>query len=214
MIAPMIPKDIPSRIRMFLLFFKNLFSKIFLEVKTYLKIFSKRSFINLFLVLKIMLQHLKFIFDFLYKIRYLHFFIIGATGVLLELFFSWFFAEFVFVNGMLIFNIFFRNTTLGIAMGKTAGLIYTFFFHTKITFQTKKGHSFRFVIFVIYSLFITYLVALPLTLVLRNFLEFVFPLIHLGFLSGFEYLISSAFVILFFSFFNFIVFKFWLFRNK
>ena len=157
----------------------------------------------------------KFVVGLFIRTRYLHFFMTGATGVVLNLFVSWFFVEFIFLRDeYFVFNNLLKDTTLGVIMGQTINLIYNFYLHTKMTFKTKENHKRRFVIFIAYSLFMTYVVIVPLILVLRNFLGFVFPYTYLNFLVGFEYLIASAVVILFFSFFNFIVFKIWLFKDK
>ena len=161
------------------------------------------------------LLNLRFLLKFFYKTRYLHFCITGTTGVLLNLFFSWLFVEFIFLESeYLIFNFLVMSTTLGVIIGQTINLIYNFSLHTKMTFKTKKDHKKRFTIFIVYSLFITYAVIVPLILILRNFFEYTFPHIYLRFLVGFEYLVASAIIILFFSIFNFIVFKIWLFKEE
>ena len=157
----------------------------------------------------------KFVIKFVGKTRYLHFFVIGVTGVTLNLFLSWFFVEFIFLKSKyLIFNTQFKSSTFGVIIGETVNLIYNFCLHTIVTFRIKKQHKRRFILFVLYSLFTTYLVVFPAILILRNFFEYVFPFINLNFLIGFEYLVAACFVILFFSFFNFIIFKIWLFKDK
>ena len=157
----------------------------------------------------------EFAIKFLLKTRYPHFFAIGATGVALNLFISWFFVEIVFFKSKyLLFNMQFKSSTFGVIIGETAHLIYNFCLHTIFTFRTKKQHKKRFIFFVVYSLIITYLATLPAILIVRNFFERIFPLINLNFLAGFEYLVAACFVILFFSFFNFAVFKIWLFKDK
>ena len=161
------------------------------------------------------LSNLDFAVKLLLKTRYPHFFLVGITGVALNLFLSWFFVELVFLKSKyLLFNMQFKSSTFGVIIGETAHLIYNFVFHTIFTFRTKKQHKTRFVIFVIYSLIITYLATLPAILIVRNLFEHIFPIINLNFLIGIEYLAAACFVIPLFSFFNFAVFKIWLFKDK
>ena len=153
--------------------------------------------------------------EFAHKVRYLHFFAIGSTSVVLNLFLTWLFVEFVFLKSeYLIFDLKFKDSTFGFIIGETVGLTYNFCLNAIITFRTRKKLKRRFVLFVLYSLLMTYLAVFPATLILRNYLEYVFALINLNFLVGAAYLIAASLVILFFSFFNFVLFKIWLFKDK
>lgn len=147
---------------------------------------------------------------FLWKTKYIHFFITGTSGVLINLVFAFIFVEYVFTNPSYNFFITIQNTTIGIIIGTSINLIYNFILHTNMTFKTKKNHTKRFLIFIIYSLFVSYFINLPLTILFRNFLEKTLP----EFISSYSYLISSAFVILFVSCFTFIFFKLYLFKEK
>ena len=153
---------------------------------------------------------------FLFKVRYVHFFLTGVSGVMLNLFFSWIFVEFVFLeNTYLVLDYIVKNTTLGIIIGQSVNLIYNFTLHTKVTFKTKKNHKRRFSFFITYSIFMTYIIITPLALFLRDLLTLIFnSIFFLNFLAEYSYLISSAIVILTFSVLNFILFKKILFKEK
>jgi len=131
------------------------------------------------------------LFSLLNKHRYIHFFIIGASGVLLNLIFVWFFTEFVF--GV-------ENYFYGYLIGLTVNLIYLFILNSIITFKTKKNHVRRFILFIIYSLLISYIQA--------NIIKLIVPMFGEKF-----YLIIIASVIFIFSTVSFFVMKLKLFKE-
>jgi len=133
-----------------------------------------------------------FLFKFFYKHKYIHFFLTGASGVFINLFFTWFFTTFIF--GL-------KNYFYAYLIGLSANLIYNFTLHIYVNFRTKSKKIKRFIIFILYSLFMSFIQA--------NIIKFLTPIVGLKY-----YLFVISFVILFFSFFNFLIFKLWLFNEN
>ncbi len=133
-----------------------------------------------------------FVIHILIKTKYLHFFVIGISGVAINLGVTWFFTEFIF--GI---ERYFDAYLLGL----TLNLIYNFVLHTIITFQTKERHAWRFIWFVLYSLGMT---ALQAWLV-----KVITPMVGINY-----YLLVIASVILVFSVVTFLVFKLSIFNEK
>ncbi len=128
----------------------------------------------------------------LVRTRYLHFFVVGATGVAINLGITAAFAELVFGR-----EHYFSAYLIGLA----ANLLYNFVLHTAVTFKTKGDHTRRLVIFLVYSLVLTYVQAY----VVKHVTAFV----------GVNwYLVVIASVILIFSVVTFLLFKFVLFREE
>ena len=131
-------------------------------------------------------------FVFLQETRYLHFFIVGATGVALNLALTAFFAELVFGRA---------NYFDAYLIGLFANLLYNFALHTFVTFKTKGKHLQRLSIFIAYSLLLAYLQA--------------YAIKHLTDWIGINwYIIIIASVILVFSIVTFLLFKFVLFKKE
>ena len=156
------------------------------------------------------LFNLVFMFKLLYRYKYIQFFLTGISGVLINTLVSFIFVTFIFTVGLFGF----KNTTVGIFMGNTINLFYNFVLHTLVTFKTKKDHSKRFLFFILYSLFMTYIIIVPLSVFLTSFFENVFFDFGWLIVKEYIYLIVTAVVILFFSVFNFLLFKIWMFKEK
>ena len=124
--------------------------------------------------------------------KYLHFFVTGTSGVVLNLFVTWFLTTFVF--GL-------QNYFKAYVIALAVNLVYNFALHTKVTFGTKGGHGRRFVWFTVYSLALTALSAY----IVRT----VTPIVGLEY-----YLFVIAATIAVFSCVTFVFFKFFLFREK
>lgn len=130
-------------------------------------------------------------FTFLRETRYLHFFIVGTTGVALNLALTVFFAELVFGR---------ENYFNAYIIGLVANLLYNFVLHTLVTFKTKGRHLQRLSIFFAYSLMLAYIQS--------------YVVKHLTELVGVNwYIIVIASVILVFSVITFLLFKFVLFKS-
>ena len=129
--------------------------------------------------------------QFLHTSRYLHFFVVGVTGVAINLGITAFFAELVFGR---------ENYFSAYLIGLSANLLYNFILHTFVTFKTSGGHIMRLSIFLAYSLMLAYIQAQ----VVKSVTEFL----------GINwYLVVIASVIFFFSIVTFILFKFVLFKK-
>lgn len=130
-------------------------------------------------------------FTFLRETRYLHFFIVGTTGIALNLALTAFFAELVFGRAR------YFNAYL---IGLFANLLYNFVLHTLVTFKTNGNHLRRLSIFFAYSLTLAYLQA--------------YAIKHLTDWIGVNwYIIIIASVIFVFSIVTFLLFKFVLFKK-
>src|SRR3989344_9646925 len=68
--------------------------------------------------------------------KYLHFFATGTSGVVLNLFVTWFLTTFVF--GL-------QNYFKAYVIALAVNLVYNFVLHTKVTFGTRGGHGRRIV---------------------------------------------------------------------
>ena len=133
---------------------------------------------------------LRFI-EFLHSSRYMHFFVVGVTGVAINLGITAFFAELVFGR---------ENYFSAYLIGLSANLLYNFVLHTFVTFKTKGGHVTRLSIFLGYSLALAYIQAQVVKTVTA--------------MLGFNwYLVVIASVIFFFSIVTFVLFKFVLFKE-
>lgn len=132
-----------------------------------------------------------FMFKLLYKYKYVHFFLTGVSGVLINLFITWFVTSFFL--GL-------ENYFYGYCIGLCFNLIYNFALHVNVNFGVTDKVRSRFVVFVGYSLLMTFIQAILVKLIT--------PFVGLRY-----YLFVICFVVLCLSFFNFAVFKFWLFRG-
>lgn len=129
---------------------------------------------------------------FLHRIRYLHYFAVGVSGVALNLGITVVLTELVFGRER-----YFSAYVIGLA----AGLLYNFTLHTIVTFKTKDRHTSRLLFFLAYSLTLTYVQAR----VVKAITDTV----------GVDwYALVIATVILTFSVLTFIVFKLFVFRNR
>lgn len=127
--------------------------------------------------------------QFLHRTRYLHFFVVGMTGVAINLGITAFFAELVFGREQ-----YFDAYLIGLF----ANLLYNFILHTRITFKTKGNHTRRLVIFTAYSLVLAYVQA--------QVVKYLTAVVGVNW-----YLVVIASVIFVFSILTFLLFKFVLF---
>lgn len=129
---------------------------------------------------------------FLLETRYLHFFMVGATGVVLNLALTAFFAELVFGR-----EHYFNAYLIGLLIN----LLYNFALHTFVTFKTSSNHLYRLSVFFIYSLTLAYVQA--------------YIVKHLTDWIGINwYIVIIASVIFIFSIITFLLFKFVLFKEE
>ncbi len=164
---------------------------------------------------------IKKVSSYLYNVRYIHFLLTGGSGVALNLFTAWLWID--VLSNKEVFTLWVsdqhntlkvKSNTIGIILGQTTNIIYNFIFHSIVTFKTKEKHKRRFLLFVLYSIFLSYIIVTPLILILNNFLiSQIKPTILNEYIGGFEYLIASAIVIFFISIFNFVFFKKKLFKD-
>lgn len=140
-----------------------------------------RSFCNLIRVLEI-----------IKKYRFLHYFIIGCSGVILNLLIIWLLTHFIF--GL-------KQYFTAYLIGITFNLLYNFTAYTLVVFSTKRRHFLRLCIFIVYSLGLTFLQA--------HIIKTITPIIGLRW-----YLLVIASVIFIFSFLSFLIFKLSLFKEK
>lgn len=139
-----------------------------------------------------------YVFDYLLKKRFIHFFIIGSSGVILNLLITFLLSEFVFLRENIYLGV--KGYTISFIFGTACNLIYNFILHTRITFNVKKNHGKRFVIFICYSILMS-----SFQVWLNKLLVPVF---------GSEYhIFADAGIILVFSIVTFLLFKLWLFRK-
>lgn len=133
-----------------------------------------------------------FILKLLYKYNYFHFFVVGTTGIILNLTTVYILTEYYF--GL-------ENYFTAYLIGLTLNLIFNFIFHTILTFKTKKKHTIRFILFITYSLILTALQAITV--------KKITPII------GLEYylLVITTFIIIF-STITFLFFKLVLFNEN
>lgn len=128
---------------------------------------------------------------FLHRVRYLHFFAVGISGVGLNLAITVLLTELFFGR---------EHYFSAYLIGLGANLIYNFVLHTFVTFKTEGNHAMRLVLFLGYSLALAYLQ----TRVVR----------YLTALVGVDwYAVIIASVILVFSAMTFVLFKFVLFKK-
>jgi putative flippase GtrA/SAM-dependent methyltransferase len=132
-----------------------------------------------------------YLFATMCKNRLAHFLSVGATGALLNIGITWFFATFVFGEER------YREAFL---IGIAGNLIYNFTLNSIVTFRTKRRHLRRFVIFLLYSL-------LQAT-TLYYMAAFATSLIGVRF-----YLPIISTLIIAFAFINFLVFKLAIFKE-
>lgn len=130
--------------------------------------------------------------SYLLHTRFAHFFVVGATGVLINLSLTAFFAELVFGR---------ENYFSAYLIGLTANLLYNFSLHTLVTFKTKHHHALRLALFLAYSLALAYVQAQTVR--------------YLADRIGVDwYLVIIASVILAYSVVTFFLFKFALFKDR
>ena len=128
---------------------------------------------------------------FLHRVRYLHFFAVGISGVGLNL---------AITVGLTEFFLGRENYFTAYLVGLGANLIYNFVLHTLVTFKTEGSHARRLILFLGYSVLLAYLQ----TRVVR----------YLTNLIGVDwYALVIASVILVFSIMTFVLFKFVLFKK-
>ena len=134
----------------------------------------------------------KALFGILFRYRYVHFFVTGSAGVLINLLITSILTEFFLGR---------ENYFTAYIFGIMANLFFNFSVYTLHTFRTTTRHLKRFAIFIFYSLAMTYIQAL--------IVKTITPVIGVDF-----YLFVIGGVILFFSVFNFLVFKMALFYES
>ena len=122
----------------------------------------------------------------MHSTRYLHFLVVGVTGVAINLGITAFLTELVFGREQYL-------------IGLAANLLYNFILHTRVTFKTKGNHARRLAIFMAYSLCLAYIQAQCVKWLTA----------HVG---VDWYLVVIASVIFAFSVLTFLLFKFVLFK--
>lgn len=129
--------------------------------------------------------------SFLHRVRYLHFFAVGISGVGLNLAITVGLTELFFGR---------EHYFSAYLIGLGANLIYNFVLHTVVTFKTEGNHALRLILFLGYSVGLAYLQ----TRVVR----------YLTDLIGVDwYVVVIGGVIMVFSALTFLLFKFILFRK-
>lgn len=129
--------------------------------------------------------------SFAHRTRFVHFFVIGMTGVGINLGLTAFFAELVFGREQYFY---------AYLIGLFANLLYNFILHTRVTFKTRGNHTRRLTIFAAYSLVLAYVQA--------HVVRFLTDLVGVNW-----YLVVIASVIFAFSVVTFLMFKFVLFKE-
>lgn len=124
--------------------------------------------------------------------KFLHFFVTGVIGVILNLVITWVLTTFVYgING------YFTAYLIGTAVN----LLFNFTIHTLITFKTRTRHMRRLLGFVLYNLGMTTVQA-----VIIKYFTALFGLQY--------YLLVIAGTIFIFSISSFVIFKFFLFHEQ
>jgi len=126
------------------------------------------------------------------SIKFIKFFIVGSTGVLLNLIITAILQFFIFPK-----ELFYMASIIG----TTINVIYNFILHTFFTFKTKTKHKKRFFIYALYIIFIS----TTQELIIKT----TTPLIGLNYL-----VIYKALIILIFSIITYFFFKIYLFNEK
>lgn len=140
-----------------------------------------------------------YVFKYLFMKKFIHFLVIGSSGVFLNLLITFLLTRFVFLRESFYLGV--KGYTISFLIGTLFNLIYNFILHTKITFKVKKNHGKRFAIFIIYSILMS-----SFQIWLNKMIVPVF---------GSEYhIFVDAGIILVFSIVTFIVFKLWVFKEK
>ncbi len=130
-------------------------------------------------------------YRFFSKIRFVSFLLVGGTGVLLNLTIVTVLTEFFLGR-----ELYFYSYLIGLF----SNLTYNFILFTKITFKTKKNHKKRYVVYITYSLIMSFIQAITVR--------------HIVNVVGVDfYLIVIASIIFVFSIINFMNFKLWLFKD-
>lgn len=124
--------------------------------------------------------------------KYTKFFVVGGSGVFLNLAITWMLTEFFF--GL-------ENYFYAYLVGTAVNLIYNFALHTLTVFKTRSKHAQRFTLFVTYSLAMT---ALQAFIVNRT----------VSFFGEEFYLLIIATIIFVFSIVSFVVFNYGIFRKR
>jgi putative flippase GtrA len=124
--------------------------------------------------------------------RFIHFMIVGSTGVGLNLGLVWLLTEYVFGKD---------NYYYAYLIGLVLNLIYVFVMHTLVTFKTKANHKKRFMFFVLYHLTMSFIQA--------NIVRVIVPIFGQDY-----YILIIASVILSLSMVTFLVFKLKLFKEE
>ncbi|MDA3855685.1 MAG: GtrA family protein [Candidatus Woesearchaeota archaeon] len=126
------------------------------------------------------------------KFRFVHFLLVGGTGVLINILFTAFFAEIVFGR---------EEYFYAYLIGLFSNLVYNFILHTKFTFKTKDKHKRRFTYFIVYNLLMSALQAV----IIKSIVDYI----------GVDYyLLVIVGVIGFFFTINFLVSKLILFKGS
>ncbi len=126
------------------------------------------------------------------RYRFIHFLVIGGTGVVINLGVTWFLTTFFF--GL-------EDYFTAYICGLIANLLFNFVLYSKVVFGTSRDHTRRLIVFMIYSICMASFQAWLVSVLV--------PLIGLKF-----YLIVIAGVIGFFSIVNFFIFKLSLFKER
>ena len=165
---------------------------IFMNIKQ-----NKKIIINIYKMKKKRIRKINVFnpFDWYYlllKLRFLHFFLIGGTGVLLNITITAIFAELIFGR-----ELYFYAYLIGLSIN----LLYNFTFHTLFTFKTKNKHVSRFIYFILYNLIMSFFQAL----VIKTIVNLIGINYYLFVIVG---TIGTFFII------NFIISKLFLFKEK
>ena len=128
----------------------------------------------------------------LYKAKFIHYFLVGISGVFINLFLTWFLTTFFF--GV-------DNYFHAYLIGLSANIIYNFTLHSTVSFNTKKYHTKRFFFFAAYSLGMAALQAIAVKATTNVIGNELYLLVVVGY-------------IILFSLFNFVFFKAFLFNER
>ena len=126
----------------------------------------------------------------LLEIKYVRFFLVGGSGIFLNLLITGLFAYFVFSEAYFY---------LASIIGTTVNILYNFYLHTKFTFKTKKRHGIRFTGFTTYTL--------VLASIQETIIAYYTPVIGIEYLIVFKGFVVLVFSIVTFLFFNYFLFK-------
>src|SRR5690606_2016435 len=126
------------------------------------------------------------------SLKYIRFFLVGGSGIFINLLVTGFFQFFVFEQSLFY---------VASIIGTSVNLIYNFTLHTIFTFNTKSKHKLRFVKFVSYTLI--------LAIFQESLIKIITPIFGVIYL-----LLIKAIIVFLFSIITYLFFKFYLFNES